>query len=180
MNFLKPNLKTFAVTFAIAAFVFTSCKSKKAVINEQQTPPVETVEEKPAPPAPEPPKEEKPAPPAPIEKMPEFKYDNLQFEFNSSVLKTSSYQILDQIGREMKKYPDVKFHVNGHASIEGSESHNQSLSVDRANAVKSYLVNMGVNENNLIIKGFGASQPVASNETEGGRALNRRVEFKKI
>lgn len=176
---ISTNLKTFTVTCAIAVIALTSCKSKKAIINEQQTPPVEAVEEKPASPAPEPAKEEAPAAPAPVEKMPEFKYAPLQFEFNSSVLKTSSYEVLDQIGREMKKYPEVKFVLNGHASIEGSENHNMSLSVDRANAVKAYLVNTGVDQASLATEGFGASKPAASNDTEGGRALNRRVEIQK-
>ncbi|MNT94043.1 putative lipoprotein YiaD precursor [compost metagenome] len=53
-----------------------------------------------------------------------------------------------------------------------------SLSVDRANSVKSYLVNAGVNAANLSIKGFGATQPAASNDDEAGRIQNRRVEFK--
>lgn len=83
------------------------------------------------------------------------------------------------MGQEMKQFPDVKFNLNGHASIEGSASHNMTLSIDRANSVKAYLVNMGVPAENLETKGYGASQPVATNDNEEGRALNRRVEIKK-
>ncbi|MEY3678490.1 MAG: hypothetical protein RI924_631, partial [Bacteroidota bacterium] len=110
---------------------------------------------------------------------PSFTYGNIQFEFNSSVLKTNNYEILDQIARELKAYPGVSILINGHASEEGSTERNMTLSLDRANAVKTYLVNAGVKAENLMTKGFGESAPVASNDTEAGRELNRRVEFKK-
>lgn len=110
---------------------------------------------------------------------PSFNYKNILFEFNSSVLKTSSYQVLDEIAREMKKFPSMQFNLNGHSSAEGTEKRNLTLSIDRATAVKSYLVTAGINANNLITKGFGESEPLASNDTEAGRQLNRRVEIKK-
>lgn len=86
--------------------------------------------------------------------------------------------MLDKIAAEMKKDPSVKFRINGHSSIEGSAEHNMSLSVDRANSVKSYLTNAGIDGSRLTVKGFGATQPTAPNTTEEGKALNRRVEFK--
>jgi OOP family OmpA-OmpF porin len=110
---------------------------------------------------------------------PTFNYKNILFEFNSSVLKTSSYQVLDEIAREMKKFPSMQFNLNGHSSAEGTEKRNLTLSVDRATAVKSYLVTAGINANNLITKGFGESMPLTSNDTEASRQLNRRVEIKK-
>jgi len=110
---------------------------------------------------------------------PTFNYKNILFEFNSSVLKTSSYQVLDEIAREMKKYPSMQFSLNGHSSAEGTEKRNMTLSVDRATAVKSYLVTAGINANNLLTKGFGESMPLTSNDTEAGRQLNRRVEIKR-
>lgn len=110
---------------------------------------------------------------------PTFNYKNILFEFNSSVLKTSSYSVLDEIAREMKKFPSMSFNLNGHSSAEGTEQRNMTLSVDRATAVKSYLVTAGINANNLITKGFGESMPLTSNDTESGRQLNRRVEIKK-
>lgn len=78
----------------------------------------------------------------------------------------------------MKKEPGVKLTLNGHSSAEGTPAHNMSLSVDRANSVKSYLVNAGINGGNLLIKGFGATKPATPNTSEEGKALNRRVEFK--
>jgi len=86
---------------------------------------------------------------------------------------------MDRAIAEMKKDPLVKFVLNGNASAEGTPQHNMSLSVERANAVKMYLVNSGVNADNLRAVGNGESKPVADNTTEAGRALNRRVEIKK-
>lgn len=106
-----------------------------------------------------------------------FNYKNIQFEFNSSVLKTSSYAVLEEIAQQMKKAGDMKFLLNGHSSAEGTEQRNMALSVDRANAVKAYLVNNGIKSSRLITKGYGESQPVANNDTEQGRVLNRRVEI---
>ncbi len=80
----------------------------------------------------------------------------------------------------MKMDPSAKFMLSGYASAEGTDEHNMQLSVDRANAVKEYLVNSGVSGSNLTAKGFGESNPVADNTTEDGRVLNRRVEIKKV
>ena len=110
---------------------------------------------------------------------PSFNYKNILFEFNSSVLKTSSYPILDEIAREMKRYPNMKFNLHGHSSAEGSQTRNMTLSIDRATAVKSYLVTSGIEGRNLEAKGFGESIPVNSNNTEVAREQNRRVEIKK-
>ena len=171
-----PNLKvtTFILALSASAMMFGSCRAKKAIA--EQPPVVE--QQKPAEPAPV--EKEVEAAPTPVpEKMPDFKYNNIQFEFNSSVLKTSSYAILDQVASEMKKFNSVKFNINGHASKEGTDQRNMTLSNDRANAVKSYLINAGVEGENLTSEGFGETKPVASNETEAGRVLNRRVEIKK-
>ncbi|WP_316814333.1 OmpA family protein [Pedobacter heparinus] len=175
MKFLRPSLLLAAI--GLFALSMQSCKTKKAIA--KPAPPVE----KPAPPVeekkPEPAPEPKPAP-APVEEKPDYNFSKVFFEFDSGVLKTASFAVLDKIATEMKKDPSAKFILNGHSSIEGSAEHNMSLSVDRANAVKSYLVNAGVNVSNLSIKGFGATEPAASNDTEEGRIQNRRVEFKKL
>lgn len=166
--------RTLIVAIGLLTLSMQACKTKKIVA--KPTPPVE----KPAPapvekPAPAP-VEEKEAP-APEEKA-SFNFSNVQFEFNSDVLKTASFEILDQVVSQMKKSPDVVLTIHGNSSTEGSAAHNMSLSVDRANAVKSYLVNAGISGSKLKIKGHGATNPVTSNATEEGRALNRRVEFK--
>lgn len=107
-----------------------------------------------------------------------FNYKNIQFEFNSSVLKTSSYPVLDAIALQMKNSVETRFQLNGHSSAEGSDERNMMLSVDRANAVKAYLVNNGIKNSNLITKGFGEAKPIVANSTETNKALNRRVEIK--
>lgn len=150
-----------------------SCKSKKLVAKPAPVPTAQPVETK----AEAPVEEKKEEPVAPVVK-PDFDFSNVQFEFNSSVLKTTSYSILDKVAAEMKKDNAVKFIINGHSSAEGSPEHNMSLSVDRANSVKSYLVNAGLPDANFAIKGYGESVPVAPNTTEAGRELNRRVEIK--
>lgn len=173
--------KFYFLASMIAMLIFTlqSCKSKKMTV--KPGPQVETVQKEPEEekqPEPEPVKEE-PAP-EPVNEEPNFDFQNILFEFDSGVLKTASYQVLDAIVREMKKDPSAKFVVNGHASIEGSPEHNMALSVDRANAVKLYLVNAGINADNLLSKGHGATQPTATNDDEQGRSLNRRVEIEVI
>ncbi|MDB5001586.1 MAG: flagellar motor protein MotB, partial [Mucilaginibacter sp.] len=69
--------------------------------------------------------------------------------------------------------------IDGYASSEGTAAHNMALSRDRANSVKTYLVNSGVTASKLKVKGFGETNPIADNSTEEGRVLNRRVSFKK-
>ena len=103
---------------------------------------------------------------------------NIQFEDNSSVLKTTSYEILDQVSATLRAQKELKLLLAGHASQEGSEAYNIQLSLDRANAVKTYLVNSGVPADRIEAKGYGESRPVASNATKAGREANRRVEFK--
>jgi len=170
---ISKSLLTLAAACVLTTSLY-SCKAKKAVV---KPPPVATVPAKAPEPAPVEEKKEEPvAAPAP---KPDFDFSNVQFEFNSSVLKTASYPILDNVALEMKKDPAAKFVINGHSSAEGTPEHNLSLSVDRANSVKSYLVNAGLPDSNFAIKGFGEKVPVAPNDTESGRQLNRRVEIKK-
>ncbi|KIO75635.1 membrane protein [Pedobacter lusitanus] len=168
--------KTHLLLAGIGVFALSlgACKTKKIVA--KPNPPV--VAEKPL---------EKPIEKAPVEEKtettpapekPDFNFSNVQFEFNSGVLKTASFQILDKVAAEMKKDPSVKFILNGHSSAEGTPEHNMSLSVDRANSVKSYLMNAGISGSNLSIKGFGATEPLKPNTTEEGKELNRRVEIK--
>lgn len=174
MKALKTPL--FPLIFALLAITVLSCKSKKLA---QKPVPVETEQQyapKPQPaPAPAPAKQETPPPPP---AAPNYNFSNIQFEFNSAVLRTSSYQSLDQAVVEMKKDKTVKFVLNGNASAEGTPEHNMELSVERANSVKLYLVNSGINGDNLSVKGYGESNPIADNSTEEGRIQNRRVEIK--
>ncbi len=105
-------------------------------------------------------------------------YSNIQFEFDSSVLRTSSYPTLDKASADLRSNPNMAIELDGYASSEGTAAHNMRLSKDRANSVKTYLVNSGVDAKRLKIKANGETNPVADNSTEQGRVLNRRVEFK--
>ncbi|GGC24970.1 hypothetical protein GCM10011386_16180 [Parapedobacter defluvii] len=105
-------------------------------------------------------------------------YPNIQFEFDSSVLKTESYSILDRLSSDLRE-SGASVTLDGHASAEGSEAYNLNLSRDRANSVKQYLVNSGVDAAKINVQAFGESAPIASNATEEGRVLNRRVEIKR-
>lgn len=105
-------------------------------------------------------------------------YSNIQFEFDSSVLRTSSYPVLDATSADLRSAAGKKIELDGYASSEGTAAHNLRLSKDRANSVKTYLVNSGVDSKRIKVKGFGETHPIADNSTEDGRVLNRRVEFK--
>ncbi len=105
-------------------------------------------------------------------------YANIQFEFDSSVLRTSAYPTLDKVSADMRSNTTMTIEFDGYASSEGSTAHNMRLSKDRANSVKTYLVNSGVDAKRVKIKANGETNPVADNSTEQGRVLNRRVEIK--
>jgi len=105
-------------------------------------------------------------------------YSNIQFEFDSSVLRTSSYPVLDATSADLRS-SGATCELDGFASSEGTAAHNMKLSKDRANSVKTYLVNSGVDAKKLKVKAYGETHPIANNDTEEGRVLNRRVEFKK-
>ena len=80
----------------------------------------------------------------------------------------------------MNKHSDLNFSIEGHTDSDGEDSFNQKLSDDRAAAVKSMLVQLGIDASRLQSKGLGESKPVSENLTPEGKANNRRVEFIKI
>lgn len=102
----------------------------------------------------------------------------IQFEFDSSVLRTDAFPILDRISSDLRSNSSARVQLDGHASSEGTNEYNMTLSRDRANSVKTYLVNSGVAASRISTSAFGETRPVASNATESGRIANRRVEAK--
>jgi OmpA-OmpF porin, OOP family len=173
MKFIKSNLSLLVILAAL--ITLQACKAKKLI---QKPAPIDTVKVAPVVESPPPPPPAPSVAPAPAPK-PDYNFTNIQFEFNSGVLKTSSYPALDQAAAQMKIDPTAKFILKGYASAEGTPQHNMELSVDRANAVKTYLINSGVSADNLTANGYGESNPVADNTTDAGRILNRRVEISK-
>lgn len=105
-----------------------------------------------------------------------FKSDVL-FSTNSAVLNPGGYAEIDRVAGVLTRYPETRISVEGHTDSQGSDAHNQKLSEDRALAVKNALVNRGVDPARIQVVGYGESRPIAGNETEAGRQLNRRVDI---
>jgi outer membrane protein OmpA-like peptidoglycan-associated protein len=104
----------------------------------------------------------------------------VKFEFDKSRLTVKADSLLDLVAISMKKHPDAKVEVIGHTDWVGTEAYNQRLSIQRAEAVRDYLIRNGVEAENLTFKGLGETNPMADNSTDAGRALNRRVELIRI
>lgn len=102
----------------------------------------------------------------------------IHFEFASSSIRSISYPILDDVAELLKRNPQItKVQVEGHTDWIGSDAYNLRLSQRRAQSVVDYLVNHGVSRDRLIPVGYGESKPIADNNTDEGRAKNRRTEF---
>ncbi|UOE37635.1 OmpA family protein [Chryseobacterium oryzae] len=99
------------------------------------------------------------------------------FAFDSSNLTTLAKTNLDKLVQVLVNNPDTNINIYGHTDSKGSDDYNQKLSERRANSVKAYLVSKGIASSRMFALGEGESMPVASNDTEEGRAKNRRVEF---
>lgn len=99
-----------------------------------------------------------------------------KFEFASAILEKESEEQLDKFVELYRQFPAMKLQINGHTDNVGSDEYNQKLSEDRARSVFDYFVKQGIPENNMKIKGFGSKYPIDTNDTEEGRAKNRRVE----
>jgi len=102
----------------------------------------------------------------------------VNFDLDSARLTPNAKAILDGVSDALLAQPDIKAEVGGHTSSEGSDAYNQKLSERRAASVESYLVEHGVVADRLTSKGYGESMPIADNNTQEGRELNRRVELK--
>ncbi|MBD3344356.1 MAG: OmpA family protein [Chitinivibrionales bacterium] len=100
----------------------------------------------------------------------------VNFKTASAELLEESYYVLETVYNSLEAYPHIKIEIAGHTDSEGGDSYNMALSVDRAKAVRNYLVMRGIAEDRIIARGYGETKPVASNETAEGRAENRRVE----
>lgn len=126
-------------------------------------------------PPPPPPVVAEAPPPPPVKQR--IVLRGVNFDFNSSEIRPDSRPVLEQAAALLKQNPEVTVSVEGFTDAIGSEAYNQALSVRRAESVYRYLVNLGVDPERLTVQGFGKSRPIASNDTEEGRAQNRRVEL---
>ncbi len=104
--------------------------------------------------------------------------ENIFFETGKATLKPESFPQLDQVVKFMESNRSISMEISGHTDNTGSLKTNTKLSQSRAEAVVDYLVEKGIDKSKLEAKGYAFSQPIAPNDTEEGRARNRRVEFK--
>lgn len=105
---------------------------------------------------------------------------HINFAVDQAKIESSSQPVLEQITAMLKQNANLKLSIEGHTDQSGNAAHNKKLSEQRAEAVRGDLIAKGINASRLTSKGFGAEHPVADNNTEQGKAANRRVELVKI
>ncbi|GHA71905.1 OmpA family protein [Cognatilysobacter bugurensis] len=101
----------------------------------------------------------------------------ITFGFDQSNLQSQFYPVLDRLANTLQEYNQTIVEVAGHTDSKGTDQYNQALSMRRAESVSSYLMSRGLMRDRFIVTGAGESRPVATNDTEMGRAQNRRVEI---
>lgn len=111
--------------------------------------------------------------------IPEYiRLENLHFETGKSAIKSGSFAQLDELAEFLKKNSDKKIQIHGHTDNVGTIESNKTLSQKRAEAVKEYLLLKGISIERMKCIGFGSSRPIAPNNNESGRKLNRRTEIR--
>ena len=103
---------------------------------------------------------------------------NIEFATKSDGISPSSHAGLNELAALLKKHPELHLTIEGHTDSVGTAEHNLELSQRRADAVRNYLLGQGIEEKRLTATGMGMSHPIADNNTEKGKAKNRRVELK--
>jgi len=130
------------------------------------------------PPAPEPiVRKPEPAPVLPPPTSKKIVLRGVNFDFDNATIRPDGKPILDQAARTLADERQVSVVVGGHTDAVGSDMYNQGLSERRAKSVKAYLIGQGIAAGRLDVRGYGESMPVADNDTDEGRAQNRRVEL---
>jgi OOP family OmpA-OmpF porin len=105
-------------------------------------------------------------------------HEKIQFDYDKATIKEASFGLLGEIADVITKNPQIKrIQIEGHASSEGSASHNKKLSDERAKSVMAWLTQHGLDAARFTAVGFGSERPIADNSTDAGREQNRRVEF---
>lgn len=101
----------------------------------------------------------------------------VHFDYNKADIRPEDEALLDEAADTLNAHPSVTIYVDGYCDATGTDDYNQKLAQQRAQAVANYLVGKGVDRNRLIARGFGRTHFVAPNDTDDGRAQNRRVEL---
>lgn len=107
-----------------------------------------------------------------------FTLENVYFEFGKSVLTPESFPALNELVELLKAEPGMEIEISGHTDNIGNSASNLRLSHERAESVRRYLIRKGISSQRISAVGYGDTLPVASNETEEGRQMNRRTEVK--
>lgn len=105
---------------------------------------------------------------------------NITFATDSASISQNFYPVLNDVAKVLQKYEKTTMMVEGHTDSTGDAAYNQQLSLNRAQAVRNYLVGNGIDQRRLTTYGYGENQPIADNNTASGREQNRRVELKII
>lgn len=109
-----------------------------------------------------------------------FVLEGVNFETAKADLTPGALEVLDRVATSLAAYPEIRVEVAGHTDSKGSRAYNVRLSQKRADAVRDYLVGKGIAADRLVAKGYGPDKPLATNDTEEGRAQNRRTELNKL
>jgi len=113
----------------------------------------------------------------PIQVGETVRLNNIFFDFGKSTLRAESFPELNRIVSLMSLNPALEIEIAGHTDNTGADNFNLQISDERAKAVKAYIISKGISETRISAKGYGKTKPVAGNDTEAGKQLNRRVEF---
>jgi len=105
-------------------------------------------------------------------------FNNINFELNSAEITASSGPSLNRVAKALQAQQNFNVEIAGHTDSTGSASYNENLSDQRAKSVRQYLIEQGIDADRLTARGYGELEPIASNENQSGRAMNRRVEFR--
>lgn len=107
-----------------------------------------------------------------------YRLDRVYFDIDKSSLRPDSYPELEELLLYLQRHEDIRVEIAGHTDNTGTPAHNLQLSQARANTIVNYLTKKGISPARLQAKGYGAGQPVADNNTENGKQLNRRTEVR--
>lgn len=107
-----------------------------------------------------------------------YTLENVHFDTDKATLRQSSYAELNELLEYLQHHSDIKVEIAGHTDNTGTTAHNLKLSQERANTIRNFLIKKGISPQRVAAKGYGANEPIADNESETGRQLNRRTEVR--
>jgi outer membrane protein OmpA-like peptidoglycan-associated protein len=116
----------------------------------------------------------------PIEVGLTVRLKNIYFDFDKTTLKSESFVELNKVVDFLKQNSSISIQIEGHTDSKGSDDYNLNLSQGRSQSVVDYLISQGIDASRLSAQGFGESTPIDTNDTDAGRANNRRVEFRVV